>query len=87
MYKKNTGKKHLLEFLPYEMPLREERLSEKIKTWRLFGYVQCEFEVPENLRKTFAHFAPNFRNSNVSRDDIGPFMKEYAEKEELLAQP
>ena len=88
MYK--TGifvKHHLLESFPYTMPLREKRLLENIKSGSLFGYVQCDFEVPENLREVFANFPSIFKNINVSRDDIGPFMKEYSEKKRLLTQP
>ena len=88
MYK--TGiivKHHLLESFPYTMPLREKRLLENIKSGSQFGYVQCDFEVPENLREVFANFPSIFKNINVSRDDIGPFMKEYSEKERLLTQP
>ena len=62
-------------------PLREERLSEKSKTGSLFGYVQCVIEVPENLREAFGNFPPIFENINVSRDDIGPFLKKHAKKE------
>ena len=43
--------------------------------------------MPETLRETFANFSPIFKNINGGRDDIGPFMKEYAEKERLLTQP
>ena len=43
--------------------------------------------IPENPRETFANFAPKFKNINVGRDDIDPFMKDYAEKEEFWTQP
>ena len=69
------------------MPLREERLLENMKSGSLFGYVQCDIEVPENLREAFANFPPICKNIKVGRDDIGPFMKEYAEKEGILTQP
>ena len=39
----------------------------------------------EILREALANFPPIFRNINVGRDDIGPLMKEYAEKR-LLSQ-
>ena len=43
--------------------------------------------MPEELKKKFANFPPNFKNTNVGRHDIGPLMKDYAEKEGLLCQP
>ena len=60
---------------------------EQIRSGKLFGYVQCDIEVPEELKKKFANFPPIFRNTNVNRHDIGSLMKDYAEKEGLLCQP
>ena len=91
----NVVKQHLRESFLWEaffrgkMPtkcLPEKRLLENIKSGSLFGYVQCNIEVPENLREAFANFPPIFRNINVGRDDISPSMKEFAEKG-ILTQP
>ena len=60
---------------------------EQIKTGKLFGYVQCDIEVPEELKEKFANFPPIFKNTNVGRHDIGSQMKDYAEKGGLLSQP
>ena len=60
---------------------------ENIRSGSLFGYVQCDIEVPETLRKVFANLPPIVMNINVDTVDIGPFLKEYAEKEGLLTQP
>ena len=54
---------------------------------RLFGYVQCDIEVPEHLRDYFSNFPPIFKNTAVSDDDIGNLMKQYAEKENIMVQP
>ena len=54
---------------------------------RLFGYVQCDNEVPELLCDYFSNFPPIFKNSAVSRYDIDNLMKHYAEKEIILVQP
>ena len=52
----------------------------------MFGYVQCDIEVPEELKK-IAKFPPIFKNTNVGQLDNGLLMKDYAEKEGLLCQP
>ena len=52
-----------------------------------FGYVQCDLEVPEHLKAYFVNFPPIFKNTVVSRNDIGDLMKEYAEKEGIMSQP
>ena len=80
-------KVHLRESFPYERPLREERLSEQIRIGKLFGYVQCDIEVPEELKKVVANFPPFFKNTSVGRHDIGLLMKDSAERKELLCQP
>ena len=80
-------KEHLRESFPYKRPLREERLVEQIRSGKMFGYVQCDIEVPEEFQKKFAIFPPSFKNTNVGRHDIGLLMKGYAEKEGLVCQP
>ena len=66
------------------MPPREEEiLLENNKAGIKLGYVQCDFEVPENLREAFANFPLILKNVFVGRDDIGSFMKEYAQKKYL----
>ena len=49
--------------------------------------MQCDFEVPENLRTNFANFPAIFKNTLVSKSDIGDLMKNYAEEERLLSRP
>ena len=43
--------------------------------------------MPEHLRDYFSKFPPIFKNTVVSREDIGNLMKEYAEKEGFMPQP
>ena len=43
--------------------------------------------MPEHLRDYFSNFPPIFKNTAVSRDDIGNLMKQYAEKENIMVQP
>ena len=69
------------------MPLREEKLLETINSESLFGYVHCDIEVPETVREASANFSTIFKKIIVSRDDIGPFMKEFAEKQGRLTLP
>ena len=83
----NTVKQHIREHFPYRCSLAAEQLLEEIKKGKLFGYVQCDIEVTENLRSEFVNFPPKFRNILVSKSDIGDLMKNYAEEERLLSQP
>ena len=83
----NSVKQHIREHFHYRRSLAAEQLSEEMKKGKLFGYVQCDIEVPENLRANFANFTPIFKNTLVSKSDIGDLMKNYAEEERLLSQP
>ena len=88
LYKSNnTVKQHIPEHFPYRRSLAAEQLLEDIKKEKLFGYVQCDIEVPDYLRANFANIPPIFKNTLVSKSDIGDLMKNYAEEEKLLSQP
>ena len=69
---------HLRNSFPYKRSLREESLLEQIRSGKLFGYVQCDIELPEELKKKFAISPPIFKNTNDGRHDIGSVMKDYA---------
>ena len=58
-----------------------------VRLGSFFGLVQCDIEVPNHLRDYFSELQPIFKNTQVSRDDIGEFMRQYAEKHKLLSQP
>ena len=45
-----------------------------------FGMVECDVRVPEELQDYFSEMQPVFKNASVTRDDIGPFMRQYAEE-------
>ena len=82
-----TVKNHLRANSPYQQPLSEDRLIQEIRSGKLFGYVQCDLKVPEHLKTYFANFTPIFKNTVLSRNDIGDLMKEYAEKQRIMSQP
>ena len=59
---------------------------QEIRSGELFGYDQCDLKVPEHVKAHFANFLPIFKNTVVSRRDIGVLMKEYGEKEGIISQ-
>ena len=83
----NTVKQHIWEHFLYRRSLAAEQLLEEIKKGTLFSCVQCDIEVPGNLKANFANLSPIFKNTFVSKIDIGNLMKSYAEEERLLSQP
>ena len=88
LYKPRTCvREHLRESFAYKRPLREGSLLEQKRSGELFGFVQCDIEVPEELNKNFANFPPIFKITNVGQHDIRSLIQDYAEKEGLLCQP
>ena len=83
----NTVKQHIREYFPYRRSLAAEQVSEEIKEGKLIGYVQCDIEVPGNLRANFANFPTIFENTLVRQSDIRDLMKNYAEQERIFSQP
>ena len=65
----NTVKQHIREHFPYRRSLAAEQRLQEIKKGKLFGYVQCDIEVPEFLRSKFDNFPPIFNNTLVSKND------------------
>ena len=88
LYKTTTNVKlHIGENFPYRRSLTEQQLLEGIKKGSLFGYVQCDIEAPEKLSVNFANFPPIFKNTLVSKNDIGDLIKTYAEEGGIMSQP
>ena len=72
---------------PNKRPLSFENLLSCIRKEELFAYVQCDLRVPENLREKFESFPPFFKNTFVSRSDIGDFTGKHAEENKLMTLP
>ena len=50
----------------------------------LFGMIECDVRVLADLREHFADMLPVFKNALVTRDDIDPYMRQYAEEYNIL---
>ena len=75
------------ENFPYRRSLTEQQLLEGIRKRNLFGYVQCDIEVPDSLIANFANFPPIFKNTLISKNEIGDLMETYADDEGIRSQP
>ena len=53
----------------------------------LFGMIECDIHVPPELRPYFSEMQPVFKNVTATRDDIGPFMRQYAEENDIMSAP
>ena len=67
--------------------MTQEQILTDVRTGTLFGMIECDVRVPEELRAHFAEMQPLFKNVNMSRDDLGPFMRRYAEDHDIMTRP
>ena len=67
--------------------MTQQQILAAVVDGTLFGMVECDFCVPEELQDYFSEMQPVFKNASVTQDDIGPFMRQYAEEHDILAKP
>ena len=53
----------------------------------LFGVVECDIHVSDHLKPHFREMCPIFKNTEISPDNIGEFMRDFAEEEDIMARP
>ena len=67
--------------------LNEQQILESVVNGTLFGVVECDIRVPESLKEKFSEMCPLFKNVEISREDIGEHMKQYAEENDIMSRP
>ena len=53
----------------------------------VFGMIECDICIPVELREHFAEMQPVFKNICLIREDLGPFMRRYAEEHNIMSTP
>ena len=56
-----------------------EDIIDQVISGNIFGAVECDISVPDVLREKFSEMSPIFKNAEISHDDIGKHMKQFAE--------
>jgi hypothetical protein len=69
-----------------QFKMMEETILRAVMEDRMFGALEVDLEVPDYLKGKFAEMPPIFKNTDVSRDDIGDHMKMYAEERGIMNQ-
>ena len=67
--------------------MTEDQILTAVLNNQLFGAPEVDIKVPDNLKPTFAEMSPIFKNVNISRDDIGDHMRQYAVNHDIMSQP
>ena len=83
----NNVKQHFREHFPNRRSDAAEQLLKETKTGKFFGSVQCDIELLEKLISKIDSFRQNFKNTLVSKNDIGDLMKNYVDEARLMSQP
>ena len=74
-------------FTHFKKYLSQGQIIKYIQDGHLFGFVECDIEVPDHLKEYFSEMTPIFKNTEVSLKDIGEFMKEYAKQHNIKDVP
>ena len=80
-------------FIDAEFPRRSTRIMTRhhilaaVVDGKLFGMVECVVCVSHELQVHFAEMQPIFKNTTVTRNDIGPFMRDYTEEHDIMSSP
>ena len=67
--------------------MTQQQIIAAVVDGTLFGMIECDIHVPPELRPYFSEMQPIFKNATVTRDDIGPFMRQYAEEHDIMSTP
>ena len=64
-----------------------QQILNGVRAGTVFGMIECDIRVPEELREYFAEMQPVFKNIRLMREDLGPFMCRYAEAHNIMTTP
>ena len=67
--------------------MRSQQIKSGVRAGTVFGLIECDICVPEALREHFAEMQPVFKNIRLTRDDLGAFMRRYAEEHNIMTTP
>ena len=67
--------------------LTQDQIIQNIQDGYLFGFVECDIEVPDHLKEYFSEMPPISKNVDVCLDDVGEFMQNYAKEHSIKDVP
>jgi hypothetical protein len=67
--------------------MTQDEILKYVMEDKIFGFLEVDIHTPPELEVKFEDFPPIFKKAFVSRDDIGPYMRTFAEERGLLKQP
>ena len=67
--------------------LTQDQVIQYIKDGHIFGFVECDIEVPDHLKEYFSEMTPIFTKNVDVCLDVGEFMQEYAKQHNIKDVP
>ena len=64
--------------------MSEDEILKDVRSGKLFALVTVDLHTPEHLKEKFSEMTPIFKHSEITRQDIGEYMLNYAEQFNLL---
>ena len=64
-----------------------KRLIDVVKSGSIFGIISVDIHTPEHLKDYFSEMTPIFKNTLVSIEDVGEYMKYHLEREGKIKHP
>ena len=74
-------------FTHFKKYLTQDQIIQYNRDGRLFGFVQCDIEVPEHLKEYFSEMTPIFKNFDVCLGDVGEVMQNYVKEHSIKDVP
>ena len=70
-----------------KIQISQNEIIEGVKKGSIFGLVCVDLETPEHLTDHFSEMTPMFKNTLVSRDDVGAHMRDHLKSEGKIKIP
>ena len=70
-----------------QFELSEQQIIAGIEDGSIYGIAEVDIHPPDHLKAKFSEMTPIFKNTEISREDVGDYMREYAEEHDLLKKP
>ena len=67
--------------------MTSQHILSGVRDGTVFGMIECDICVPEELCDHFAEMQPVFKNISLTREDLGPSMRRYAEEHNIMTTP
>ena len=67
--------------------MTSQQILRGVRDGTIFGLIECDVSVPITLHAHFSEMQPVFRNIRLTRDNIGSFMRRYAEEHDIMTTP